>query len=187
MKIILASASPRRRELLKVAGVDFEVRTSDVEERVPHGASPKETVKLLAGQKASAVADSFRDCCVIGADTVVVCDGKILGKPRDREQAREMLRSLSGKTHCVFTGVCIICRGETVSIAEKTEDTFYELTDDEINAYVDTGEPMDKAGAYGIQGRGCVLIKGIRGDYFNVVGLPVAETVRAINKLTLNK
>ncbi|MCR4615457.1 MAG: Maf family protein [Clostridiales bacterium] len=186
LKIILASASPRRRELLSVAGVDFEVHTSDVEEQVPEGASPEETVKLLAGQKASAVAERFGDCCVIGADTVVVCDGKILGKPRDRAQAYDMLRMLSGKTHCVFTGVCIICRGKTVSFAEKTEVTFYDLTDDEINAYIATGEPMDKAGAYGIQGRGCVLIKGILGDYFNVVGLPVAETVRAINKLTKN-
>ncbi len=186
MKIILASASPRRRELLTLAGVDFEVRTSDVEEKVPEGMSPEETVKLLAGQKASAVAENFRNCCVIGADTVVVCGGRILGKPRDREQACEMLRTLSGKTHCVFTGVCIMCGAEVVSFAEKTEVTFYELTDEEIAAYTATGEPMDKAGAYGIQGRGCVLIKGISGDYFNVVGLPVARTVREINKILKN-
>ena len=182
-KIILASASPRRRELLTLAGVNFSVKCADADETLPQGISPREAVELLAQKKAAAVALSHADCAVIGADTVVSVQGKILGKPADYDEAFEMLSLLSGKAHSVYTGVCIVFGGERVVFSEKTDVTFYELTDDEIDEYIKTNECYDKAGAYGIQGRGCTLVKKINGDYFNVVGLPVAKTVRELKKI----
>lgn len=179
-EIILASASPRRRELLALAGVDFTVRVADVEEIIPENASPDEVVMSLARQKAQAVANERPDSIIIGSDTVVALDGAILGKPKDEEDAFRMLKTLSGRSHTVYTGVAII-QGEKInSFCEATEVVFNSLTDEEIRNYVATKEPMDKAGAYGIQGKGCVLVEKIVGDYFNVVGLPVSRVYREL-------
>ncbi len=180
MRIILASSSPRRKELLTTAGVEFEIHVKEVDETVPEGILPAEAAKMTAAKKAAAVAEDFDDCVVIGADTIVVANGKILGKPRDEADAKSMLRLLSGIEHEVITGVCIIRNGESESFAQISKVKFYDLTDDEISAYVATKEPMDKAGAYGIQGLGCRLVERIEGDYFNIVGLPVAEVCRKL-------
>lgn len=179
-KIILASASPRRRELLTTADVEFEVVVSDADETVPEGTAPKEAAMMTAEKKALAVCGICPDSVVIGADTIVVAENRILGKPKDEADAVAMLRFLSGKEHEVITGVCITDGNRTERFAQVSNVRFYELTDEEIAAYVATKEPMDKAGSYGIQGRGCVLVESIRGDYFNIVGLPVAATVRAL-------
>lgn len=179
-KIILASASPRRKELLTTAGVEFEVLVSDADETIPVGTPPVDAAMLTAEKKAFAVAEKCDNCVVIGADTIVVLDGRILGKPNDEADAKAMLRFLSGREHEVITGVCLTDGVKTEKFAQVSKVRFYELTDEEIAAYVATKEPMDKAGAYGIQGKGCVLVEGIEGDYFNIVGLPVAATVRAI-------
>lgn len=179
-KLILASGSPRRRELLGTAGLEFEVIVADVEEKISEGAAPQDVVKALALQKAQAVAQLHPDCTVIGADTVVVSDGKILGKPKSEADAAEMLGSLSGRVHKVCTGVALINGDKIKNFCETTEVEFHNLTAEEIENYVKTGEPMDKAGAYGIQGKGCVLVKRISGDYFNVVGLPVSRVYREL-------
>lgn len=178
--IILASASPRRKELLTLAGVDFTVKVADVEEIIPENASPDEVVMSLALQKAQAVSKDNADCIVIGSDTVVALDGEILGKPKDEENAREMLIALSGRSHTVYTGVAIIHGEKTKSFCEATEVVFNELSQEEILNYIATKEPMDKAGAYGIQGKGCVLVEKIVGDYFNVVGLPVSRLYKEL-------
>lgn len=178
--LILASASPRRKELMALAGYTFEVITSDVEEKVDLSLKPHELVMSLARQKAAAVAAVHSDKTVIGADTVVVLEGKVLGKPKDSADATEMLHSLSGKTHEVFTGVCIAKNGREHCFFERTAVTFYPLEDELIAEYVAGGECNDKAGSYGIQGKGCVLVKGIEGDYFNVVGFPVARFCREL-------
>ncbi len=180
-KIILASASPRRKELLTTAGVEFEVLVSEADETIPEGTAPRDAAMMTAEKKALAVAGN-RDGIVIGADTIVVIDDKILGKPKDEADAFGMLRLLSGREHEVITGVCITDGEKTEKFAQVSKVRFYDLTDDEITAYVATKEPMDKAGAYGIQGRGCVLVESIEGDYFNIVGLPVAATVRALRR-----
>lgn len=185
MKIVLASSSPRRRELLKTAGLDFEIDVEGVEEIV-QGDCVEEIVCSLAEQKCSPVALRRPNDCVIGADTVVALNDKILGKPKDREDAKSMLRALSGNEHAVYTGVCIAANGKKNIFCEETKVRFFDLTDEEIEKYVATNEPMDKAGAYGIQGYGCTLVEGIDGDYFNVVGLPVAKTVRAIRAIIEN-
>ncbi len=181
-KIILASSSPRRKELLTTAGLEFEIHVKDVDETIPEGTLHEEAAKMTAKKKAAAVADGFRDSIVIGADTIVVANGKILGKPKDEADAAAMLTMLSGKEHEVITGVCIICDGETETFAQVSKVKFYDLTNAEICEYVATKEPMDKAGAYGIQGLGCTLVERIEGDYFNIVGLPVAEVSRKIKK-----
>ena len=178
--IILASASPRRSELMTLAGFRFDVICADIDEIVPEKALPQEVVMSLALQKAQAVAKDHRKSAVVGSDTVVALDGKILGKPRSEKEAVEMLRSLSGRIHKVFTGVAIVCGEKVTSFFEETEVEFYTLTDQEILDYVATGEPMDKAGAYGIQGRGAVLVKRINGDYFNVMGLPISKVYREL-------
>lgn len=183
-KIILASASPRRKELLETAGISFEICVADVDESIPEGTPPDEAAKLTASKKAAAVSAIHPDAVVIGADTIVVADGKILGKPKDRADAENMLRMLSGKEHLVITGVCLSEGGNRTVFEKISKVKFYELSDAEIKAYVATGEPMDKAGAYGIQGKGCVLVEGIEGDYFNIVGLPVAATVKELKKLS---
>ena len=179
-KIILASASPRRKELLSLAGVEFTVKVADVDEVIPENASPDEVVMSLAMQKAQAVAKENADSIVIGSDTVVALDGVILGKPKNEENAAEMLRTLSGRSHTVYTGVAIIHGEKTKVFCEATEVVFNELSEEEILRYVATKEPMDKAGAYGIQGKGCVLVEKIVGDYFNVVGLPVSKLYREL-------
>lgn len=179
-KIILASSSPRRKELLKTAGIEFEIQVKEVDESVPEGTPPAEAAKMTAAKKAAAVAEDYADCVVIGADTIVVANGRILGKPKDEADAESMLRMLSGIEHEVITGVCIIRNGIPETFAQISKVKFYDLTNEEISAYVATKEPMDKAGAYGIQGLGCKLVERIEGDYFNIVGLPVAEVCRRI-------
>ncbi len=172
--MILASQSPRRKELLGFITSDFSVIPAAGEERIPEGASPEETVLALSRQKAEEIFAEHKGETIIGADTVVAIDGEILGKPRDEAHAAEMLRKLSGRVHSVFTGVCVIFPdGSLECFAEETKVEFYELTEREIADYIATGDPMDKAGAYGIQGFGALLVEGIQGDYFNVMGLPV--------------
>ncbi len=180
MALILASGSPRRKELMGLISKDYTVRVSDVEENVPAGLTPAETVEYLARLKGWAVAVDCPDDTVVAADTVVAVDGKILGKPKNDADAANMLRSLSGRTHAVYTGVYICGHGRETLFHECTEVEFYPLSEEEIAAYVATGEPADKAGAYGIQGYGGLLIKGIVGDYYNVVGFPVAAVSRAL-------
>lgn len=181
MKLVLASKSPRRSEILKNAGIDFTVRVAEADETIPDGTKPEDAVVFLAARKALAV-ERAEDETVLGADTVVVLDDKILGKPKDREDAYNMLRSLSGRVHSVFTGVCAVGNGISLTFAEETKVEFYPLTDDEINEYIDTNEPYDKAGAYGIQGIASKFIRGIKGDYFNVVGLPISSVYKKIIK-----
>ena len=185
MAIILASASPRRKELLKFITEDFTVKVSDADETTDPALTPEETVISLACIKGETVASVCPGDTVISADTVVVLDGRILGKPENPEDAFSMLSSLSGRSHEVFTGVCIISGDKKISFAERTEVVFYELTRDEILSYIATGEPSDKAGAYGIQGKGSVLVKEIHGDYHNVVGLPVARLNRILKENSL--
>ena len=180
-KIILASASPRRKELMELAGYDFEVICADIVEVVPEEAMPQEVVMSLALQKAQAVAAEHKEAVVIGSDTVVALDGKILGKPHSEQEACEMLRSLSGRTHKVFTGVAIVCGGKVKNFFDETDVEFYSLGDDEIKKYVATGEPTDKAGAYGIQGKGSVLVKRINVEFFSVMGLPIAKLYREMS------
>ena len=183
MRIILASASPRRRELIENLKIDFEVRTADCEEVTVPGERPENTVKRLSLTKARCVAElEGDDAVVIGADTVVAIDGKILGKPADENEAAEMLKLLSGRTHRVYTGLAVIGGGKTVNEYVETEVKFYVLTDSQIKRYIATGEPMDKAGAYGIQKYGSLLVEEIRGDYFNVVGLPVGRLDRVLRE-----
>ena len=182
MKIILASASPRRKELLTLAGIEYDVTVSQCEETLPDGITPDKAVEELARQKAEDVFSRNGNAMIIAADTVVALGNIILGKPKDEEDAYNMLTSLSGRRHTVFTGVCIKTKDKTDIFHVATEVEFYDLSEKEIKDYIATKEPMDKAGAYGIQGKGFVLVKGIHGDYFNVVGLPLAETVRHINK-----
>ncbi len=182
MAIILASQSPRRNELLKFITEDFTVEVSNVDESCSPSLTPEETVKYLSTIKGEAVFNNHPDACVISADTVVVLDGKILGKPHDKEEAFSMLNSLSGKVHQVFTGVSIFRKEKKICFAEKTEVKFCELTAEEINNYINTGEPFDKAGGYGIQGKGSVMIEGINGDYYNVMGLPVSRLARILRE-----
>lgn len=180
INIILASASPRRQELLKLIADNFEVRPADIDETVPDGTNPFEAAEIIAVKKAQAIKDE--SALIIACDTVVIIDGVILGKPKSAENAFEMLSMLSGKTHSVVTGVCLCCKGKSLSFSEKTDVEFYPLSDSEISEYISTGEPFDKAGGYGIQGFGGVLAKGINGDFNNVVGLPVSRLKREIER-----
>lgn len=181
MKIVLASQSPRRRQLLGQMGLEFTTQSPEIDEHAFHGRDARDLVETLSREKARWVArQQTPDTLVIGADTVVVLDGAILGKPRDGAEAEAMLAALSGRDHQVFTGVTL-CQGDRIlTQAEETQVTFRPLTGQEIRQYVSTGEPMDKAGSYGIQGYGCLLVEGIRGDYFNVVGLPVCRLGRML-------
>lgn len=181
--LVLASSSPRRKELLENLQLSFDVSSSDVDESFDPKLIPSEVVMELALRKAKAVAKQYPQSFVIGSDTVVVSNDQILGKPASREEALSMLRELSGKTHSVYTGVAIVSPTETVQFYEKTDVIFWELTETEMNTYVDSGEPFDKAGGYGIQGFGSMLVKKIDGDYFAVVGLPVSRTIRELQKL----
>ncbi|MCI7613291.1 MAG: Maf family protein [Selenomonadaceae bacterium] len=170
---ILASASPRRKELLEQIGCCFRIETADTEEAGGEGMAPSELVMKNAHLKAAAVAALHPDIPVLGADTVVSLDGNIYGKPRDREHAIEMLTSFSGRAHQVMTGIALAWQGRIWQAYETTEVVFAPLSAASITRYVDTGEPVDKAGAYGIQGRAAVFIEQIRGSYSNVVGLPL--------------
>ncbi len=181
MKIVLASASPRRRELLKLITDDFTVMPSDADETLPKNISADKAAEYLAVVKAKSIVKN--DAVVIGCDTVVAADEKILGKPKNRTDCFEMLRLLSGRKHFVYTGVCILFNNEVFSFTEKTEVEFHELSDAEIEEYMNSGEPFDKAGGYGIQGKGSLFVKGICGDYFNVVGLPVSALNRKLKEI----
>lgn len=181
--IILASQSPRRQELIRRITPQFEVVVAQVNETAPPDVAPEALPVYLAEQKARAVAADRPDSVVIGADTVVLLDGEVLGKPRDKDDAARMLRALSGRRHTVVTGCCIIRDAQAVCFSEQTHVVFYALSDREIEDYLATGEPFDKAGAYGIQGQGSLLVKGIEGDYFNVVGLPLARLKRELMQM----
>lgn len=183
MRIILASGSPRRRELMHMITDDFVTAVTDADELLPDDISASEAAEFLAEKKARAAAVLYPDDIVIGCDTTVVMGDSVLGKPEDREDAAFMLRTLSGRTHKVITGTAIVYRGIVKSFSEVTDVTFYPLSDEEIETYLDTGEPFDKAGAYGIQGKGCLLVKEIKGDYFNVVGMPVAKLKRKLDEI----
>ena len=175
--VVLASASPRRRELLKLIGIVHGVRPADADESYSGEEEPAAYAERLAREKAAIVTGVVRDSLVIGADTIVVIDGHLLGKPRDAEEAARMLKLLRGRTHIVMTAVAVSFQGKTVSGVEKVSVTFRDLSDGEIEAYIDTGEPMDKAGAYGIQGYGATIVKRIDGDYFAVMGLSLVLLV----------
>ena len=178
---IVASASPRRREILSGGGFSFRVIPSDCDESVSEALSPEETVKELAERKALSVLSENENSVVLGCDTVVALENEILGKPADREEAFRMIKELSGKTHRVCTGVCIAEKGRKESFVTVAEVEFYEISDETAKSYADTGECDDKAGAYGIQGLGGTLVKSIKGDYYAIVGLPFAETVRVLS------
>ena len=179
-KLLLASASPRRHELLTLLGIPFETYSADIDESIPSHMTPEEAVQELAFQKANVALQKFNDKVVIGCDTIVVYNEQILGKPKDKNDAREMLTQLSNHTHEVYTGVCILSKTKKILFSEKTDVTFWELTQQEILAYVDSKEPFDKAGSYGIQGKAALFVKGIQGDYYNVVGLPVSRLAREL-------
>ena len=187
MKIILASASPRRRELLTQIGLEFQVVVSNVEEKVT-ATSPAAVVEELSGQKAEGVLQMMgaqeQDCLIIGSDTIVAVDGKILGKPKDAEDAKSMLGLLQGRAHEVYTGVTVLKVNagdiESRTFHECTKVLFFPMTEEEIDTYVATNDPLDKAGAYGIQGFCARYISGIEGDYNNVVGLPVGRLYQEI-------
>jgi septum formation protein len=181
--LILASSSPRRRALLQNLNLFFEVSSKNVDESFDPNLQPSEVVMELAQRKAQAVFQEHPNAFVIGSDTIVVFQGQILHKPTDEEDAVRKLRMLSGNKHEVYTGVSILSPHANSCFYEKTEVLFWELTDEEIMSYVQSGEPLDKAGAYGIQGYGSMLVKKIDGDYYAVVGLPVSRTVRELKKL----
>ncbi len=184
-KLILASASPRRQELLKNIGLDFEVIPSTVDEHINDKLTPEEIVLELSALKANDIASKVgQDAIVIGADTIVVYQNKILGKPVDVEDAFNMLRMLSGQVHHVLTGFTLIRTKDafTVKDYQKTLVKFRALSDGEIKEYIQTGEPLDKAGAYGIQKIGSLIVEKIEGDYFNVVGLPLMKLAMTLNK-----
>ena len=174
MKLILASQSPRRRELLGLFRIPFDVRVADIDETMDPHLPAHEEVGRVSLRKAMAIAADENEI-IIAADTIVVVDGKILGKPQSPDHARQMLKSLSGRDHQVMTGVTVLKGNQSVTHTEVTHVTFRKLTDAEIDAYVKTGEPMDKAGAYGIQGGAALFCEKLNGDYYNVMGLPVCR------------
>ena len=191
IRMILASASPRRRDLMKMAGYRFAVMPAKGAE-IAEADSPAELVEQLAFHKAEEIREKLAgeggDLLIVGADTVVAADGKILGKPADREEAEQMIRAIAGKTHQVYTGVALILRKkgeEAVSriFHQCTDVEVWEMTEEEIAGYIDSPEPYDKAGAYGIQGPFAIYVKGIRGDYDNVVGMPIAQTYHEVKSL----
>jgi septum formation protein len=188
-KIILASASSRRRELLASLGLEFKVIPSRGEEVFDSNKTLEENIQSIALSKAKSVAAKVdEDCIVIGADTIVAVDGRILGKPKDMAEAGEMLRCLSDRAHFVYTGFALIRKSDNKVQAgyEKTLVDFRPLSKEMIDAYIQTGEPLDKAGAYGIQGIGAVFVKGIKGDYSNVVGLPLCRIATELEKFGIN-
>ena len=180
MKLILASASPRRQELISLISDNVLCAPSGVEEVVPEGTAVAQIALCLAKQKAHAVAKEYPDEVVIGCDTAVIFEDTVLGKPKDKEDARRMMKALSGNVHQVVTGCALCCKGKCENFSCVTDVEFFELTDSEIEEYISSDEPYDKAGGYGIQGKASLFVKGIKGDYFNVVGLPVSELNRRL-------
>lgn len=184
--LILASASPRRADLLRTIGCRFDVVPSQVDEDTEPGLSPGEVVATLAARKAADVAAGYPDRVTIGADTVVAVDGTVLGKPRDRTDAAAILRALSGRTHAVLTAVTLLwpARSREENVLERTEVRFRDLSDADVTRYLDTDEPWDKAGAYGIQGRASVFVERVDGCFYNVVGFPLTAFWLALGRIT---
>lgn len=183
LRVILASASPRRRELLALVGIAHDVRPAAIDESLRPGETPMGHAERLARAKAHAVAEREPDAVVIAADTIVVVDGDILGKPRGVEEAAEMLRRLSARTHTVYTATAVARGARTESAVETVTVTFRALTGEEIDQYVATGEPLDKAGAYGIQGYGATIVERVEGDYFSVMGLGLRRLVELLARV----
>lgn len=182
--IILASASPRREELLKKIGLKFRVESSNYEENISYELEPHELAKLLSLEKAKLVAKNHKNVLVIAADTFIVFEGKILGKPRTKTEAREMLERINGKPHSVITGFTIVDSGSNKALSKSVETKVHlrKLNSNEIDVYVKSKEPLDKAGAYAIQGLGSVIVEKIEGDYYNVVGLPLSTLVESLKE-----
>ena len=181
MNIILASASPRRRELMKLITNNFTAVSVDADETIPSNIESLEASEYLAKIKTKSALEKFPENIIIGCDTTVICNNKILCKPKDKDVCREFMQMLSGRTHQVATGCCIMNQNVMNSFTVITDVTFRQLSDDEIETYISTNEPYDKAGGYGIQGKGALLIEKINGDYFNVVGLPVSRLNQELN------
>ncbi|MDO8282312.1 MAG: Maf family protein [Thermodesulfovibrionia bacterium] len=183
-QIILASKSPRRKEILKNAGLKFRIDAGDYEEDLSLKLKPHQLAKFLSHEKAKSVAVRHRDALIIAADTFILYKSKILGKPHTKTESKRMLAMLNNKTHSVITGFTIIdtATGKKVSRSVETKVTFKKLTANEIDCYIETGEPLDKAGAYAIQGLGALLVKKIEGDYLNVIGLPLAALADCLRK-----
>jgi septum formation protein len=180
-RVILASASPRRRELLSLVGIRHDVLPANIDESYQQGETPRQHAERLAREKASAI--RVDDAVIVGSDTIVVVDGDVLGKPADHAHAESMLRRLSGRSHTVMTGIAVRHGERLVSDLVEVDVSFRLLSDDDIARYIDTGEPMDKAGAYGIQGYGATIVDRVDGDYFAVMGLPLNRLVRLIESL----
>ena len=188
-RIILASQSPRRKQLLEWANIDFDIMVSDANESFPSNMNPEDVPVYIAQNKAATIVQLYKPSIpVLAADTIVVCENKIIGKPADRAEAIQIIQTLSGKTHQVITGVYIHSEKKTISFYDSTKVTFYDLTDEQIIFYVDQYKPFDKAGAYAIQEWiGVVGIKSIEGDFYNVMGLPVSRVVKALNQLSFTQ
>jgi len=184
MRIILASSSPRRSELLEMLKVSFEKMPSSIDEKTTFHEKPEQIVMGLSFEKAFQISQLEPDAIVIGSDTIVYLD-EVLGKPENKADAYKMLRKLSGKTHDVYTGIAVVCEFQKIKRVDyvKTKVVFNVLSDAEIHAYIETGEPLDKAGAYGIQGQGALLVDQIQGDYFSVMGLPLSK----LNKIMIDE
>ena len=180
--LILASQSPRRKELLEKCGYPFSIIVADIDEAIDFSLSLEDAIQTLAYKKAEKVFTDHKEDVVIGSDTIVTINSQILGKPKDKNDAFNMLKSLSGKTHQVITGLAVITKDKVYKTVSVNDVTFYDLSDEEIYKYIETNEPMDKAGGYGIQGYGALLVQKICGDFYSVVGLPIAETARALEK-----
>lgn len=183
MDVILASSSPRRREIMGILTNDFLCIPPDINETAPSEISIEMHPQYIATQKARYVSKGYRGSLVIACDTSVIIDGKILNKPQNTEHARRMLKSLSGRTHKVITGCCISYETFERCFSVETDVEFFELTDNEIESYVQTNEPYDKAGGYGIQGHGALFVKSITGDYYNVVGMPISRIAREASEI----
>lgn len=184
-KIILASKSPRRKELLEKCGIEFECMPMNIDESLNEGDTLEEKIRILSQRKASACLAAYPDAVVIGSDTIVTVDEKILGKPKNREEAKEMLRELSGRTHRVITGLCIISSARTYTDVSVSEVTFALLSEEEIDAYTESGECDDKAGSYAIQGLGGKFITHISGDYYAIMGLPLNLVYEELKNIDL--
>ena len=179
---ILASQSPRRRELLSMLGLEFQVITAEIDETMDPSLSPEQAVALVCQKKARAVGVSHPGQLIVAADTIVVVDHRILGKPKTTDEARDMLRLLSGRSHTVMTGFCLWRNGILETHVEQTHLRFKPLNEEEIDAYIRTGSPMDKAGAYGIQDQASIFVEALDGDYYNVMGLPLCELAKSLRR-----